>query len=53
METKTYDEGFTLIEMMVVLFIIMILSGAVYFTISGNQDPAVEIKAHWKCTVLI
>ena len=40
------DEGFTLIEMMVVLFIIMLLSSAVYFTVAGNQDRAVEIKAN-------
>jgi len=42
---KRNDEGFTLIEMMVVLFIIMLLSASVYFTISGNQDKAVRIKA--------
>ena len=43
---KTNDEGFTLIEMMVVLFIIMLLSSAVYFTVAGNQDRAVNIKAN-------
>jgi len=43
-ETRN-DDGFTLIEMMVVLFIIMLLSAAVYFTIGGNQDKAVRIKA--------
>ncbi len=43
--TKDGEEGFTLIEMMVVLFIIMLLTAAVYFTVGSRRDKAVVIKA--------